>query len=283
VLGTNLLNWSTASLDSFFISRSFGVADLGLYNRAFVLVTNPMNAMVMSLQGVLFPSYSRAQAQKATLMKIYAASLGIIALLSLPLFCGIASVQHTVTEGLYGAQWSKAAPLLTPLALAMPLHALMGLAGPVAWAVGRVDLELKVQMIICVFAVLVLGVTSRFSLLALSWGMFSIYLLRFLMMTQAVAKLLQMSPAKIAGSLCGPLALSAVTAATVWAIDGTPGVRDWTAPYRLLTDVLAGGFATCLCFFAARHSILGNEALWLMEQLRPHLPRFLKRLIPLPA
>ena len=287
VICTNVLNWVIVSLDRVFISRSFGTANLGLYDRSQTLMSTPVMTLLSALQTVLFSTYSRAQDREAGLRRVYLASITVVAFLLLPTCLAIAFVPHTVIEGLYGQRWSAAAPLLVPIALAMPLHAMMGLAGPPLWGLGKVERELRVEGVVVIWTVLTVLVTSRISIYAIAWGFLGICFVRFVLLTVAVAKPLRVSAQDIIGALRGVALLAVCTVVAVRVADTLLLGFGVQTVIRLAADSVTG-LSTLLVCLLGIPAIFNNarlfwtdDVLWLMGKLHIALPKFVR--VPAPV
>jgi len=282
VMGTNLFNWAIQNMDNAFVGRFFGVASLGLYNRAYTLMTAPMGNIVTVLQGVLFPAYSRAQEETDVLKRVYLASVGIISMIALPVFGTVAVIPHTVIEGLYGNRWIDAAPLLVPLALAMPFHAVMALAGPLIWGRGKVGLELRVQSIIAVLFVFMLVITSKISVVALAWGVFGIYVVRFILMTWVVLKIVDASWYKMLTALRGGALALMGTASVVLGAESAMLSYNIPSLVRLFSEFFAAGSVLFLIVLAFPRYLVAAEVVWLFDRFSNKVPQvfrpFLSRL-----
>ena len=187
---TNLANWAIGNLDNLFVGRVLGIANLGLYSRAFNLVAAPETSLVAALQAVLFPAYARSQDRREMLRRVYLAALGLVALLAIPPCAVVAATAPTWIRVGFGERWLAAAPVLTPLALAIPFDALMALASSLLWGLDRVGRELRIQAAVALVAVAILAVTTRISLAAVGWGVAALYLLRSLWLNRAAMNLL---------------------------------------------------------------------------------------------
>jgi O-antigen/teichoic acid export membrane protein len=281
VIGTNLANWTIYNLDTAIAGRFFGVFDLGLYNRAFTFATTPVNGAVIGLQQVLFPGTARAQDDREKLRRVYVGALAILALVTIPTYAAVALVPRTVVLALYGPQWAPAAPLLAAFALAMPLYALMALAGPLLWGLGKVEYELRVQIAVGVAAVVVFPLAARLSLVALAWTVSAVYLLRFVLLTHALLRTLQIQTARLLRAVSGPAALGLLVALLVRAVDSfTSSGRN--AVIHLGFDVAAGMLLVLGVLLLRPGAALGAEGAGLLNSVRSGLPPFLCRLLPSP-
>lgn len=273
ILGTNIVNWITGNFDSFIVGRVFGLISLGLYNRIFVLTYSPVNGIIMALQSVLFPVYSRDQHNPEGLRRAYLASLALAGLAVIPVFLCMSVVPQTIVSGLYGTGWSGAVPLLPPLALAMPLTALGALASPMLWSQGKVEKDFGVQAIIAGGMIVALVIASSFSIIAIAWAVFGLYALRFLMLIHAADDVLQISWTSILRILRGPLAIAAVTSVVVLVSDIFLQHQGLNGAYRLLSVGFIGAVVMLLLLVAIPHLILDHSARWGVGQVASRLPR----------
>jgi O-antigen/teichoic acid export membrane protein len=179
VIGANLCSYALLNLDSFVIGRMLGVTQLGLYNRAMTLVGTPNGVIVSSLQAVLFSVTSRQQNDLGEIKKNFLAATEFVAFLCLPLFLTIAVAADSIIVGVYGVSWREASPALVPLALAMPVHAVLAVIGPVLMAINRTELELYAQAAALAISAPLLFFAGTYSLVAVAWAVLAMYLIRW--------------------------------------------------------------------------------------------------------
>jgi len=205
VIGANLASWGILNLDSLVIGRMLGVANLGIYNRAMALVGTPINTLTSTLQGVLFAASSQAQSDVTQLKKGYFAATAVIGLISLPLAATVASVPETVVTAIYGEKWLAAIPILAPLALAMAIHALLAVVGPVLMAQNKVGLEFRAQMFTLLVMIPILYFTAQQSLQAVAWGIVCIYFVRWVLLVRGILPTFNANWAELLSVLRWPL------------------------------------------------------------------------------
>lgn len=254
VLLTNLANWASENVDNLLVGKLLGVQALGLYSVSYNLMRTPTNHLVFTLQQVLFSASARMQDDAAALGRAYLLTLNAIMLVSLPTFLGAAVLSETLVAALYGQKWLAAAPVLLPLALAMPVHAAMAIAGPILGGRGMIGKELKVQFWVALLLIGAILVSARFSLEALAWSVFGVYLVRAVWMTAVLIRVLGLPARAPLTSLRGVLPFSLVIAGSLFAADYSLQMLGVLAPLRLvfalaLGAVLAlGGGLLCVRF-----------------------------------
>ena len=271
VTGTNLANWVIENIDNFMVGKLFGMKALGLYSVAYNLVRTATNHLMVTLQSVLFSASARAQGDDDSLRRAYLATLGLVMLITLPVFAGIASVAITVIETLYGNKWIDATSLLVPLALAMPLHAAMT-GSVILWAKGLAGRELRVQLRIALIFPPLLFAASQFSLVALAWTVCLIYLLRSAWLTNTILSSLDLSWRKFALAVRGGLVLGVVISGLLMAMDSALRFANVIAIFRLMLEMLAGLLVSFLVLRVLRKWIFSAEMVWLLEQLVTKFP-----------
>jgi O-antigen/teichoic acid export membrane protein len=183
------------------------------------LVSSPMNAFTSTLQGVLFPAYSRTNGQIEPARRAYLASVGLIAIFLIPAFAAIAAIPNTMIAAVYGEHWLQVAVLLTPLALAMPVNAILAVGGPLMSGLGAAGRDAAAQAL----CVLILGVAvwlaAQVSLERVAWAVLGVYFLRAILVTYLSLGLVAGTWGQILRALIGPLALGFLAALLAWTMD----------------------------------------------------------------
>lgn len=279
VTATNLSNWGLANSDSVVLGRVFGVTQLGLYNRAFSLVAMPTYNIVSGLQGVLFSASSRVQGDTIRLRNTYLAAIGVMGFICLPMFGVVAVIPETMIAGIYGSKWQAAVALLTPLALAMPFSALMGLAGPLMAGMGKAGREMYAQFLSLVLFVGALWWASGYTIQVVAWTVLLTYVLRFFLMTHVALNLLHGSWRAVLVALRGPAILAVISAAMSFGVDSELRPVALPDPLRLVIVGGTGALVTLLGFVLGQRWLVSQPVAQFIQQISPSLPLNLRRLI----
>jgi O-antigen/teichoic acid export membrane protein len=278
VLGANLSSWGISNLDNTFVGRVDGPGALGLYSRAFLLAQLPQDTLISTLQQVLLPALSRVQSDRAKLARVYQGAVGAVALVLMPPFAAMAIVPSAVIVGLYGNKWLGAVAVFSPLALSMPVHAMMALTGPALAAMGKTQVELRVQMYGLVFAAWAFWSAVHYSLPLLGWTVFAVYILRFYLLTRAICKELELPWRSLLEVVQPAFVLGLLTALTALltkiATSGYPPV------YQLAFVTLADSLVLSLAMYVASRFFLRPIFSYLPE-LHDMVPATFQRFLPL--
>jgi len=189
VTAANLSSWAISNLDTAFIGRAFGTAELGLYSRALSLLNMPMSMIATGFQGVLFAACSRNQHDIVKLRNIYLETSTAVAMICVPLFATAAAVPATLVLGVYGSKWEASISLVPPLALAVLVNALLAIQGPILMAGNRVGAELRNQACTVLIFLPILWVAARHTLVWTAWAVLVTYVLRWVLLTLATLRL----------------------------------------------------------------------------------------------
>ncbi|WP_298435385.1 lipopolysaccharide biosynthesis protein [Geobacter sp.] len=272
VLLTNISNWIIENVDNLLVGKLFGPTSLGLYSVSYNLVRTPANHLVVTLQTVLFPASARAQDNLDSLRRAYLAVASGVSLIAFPVFAGCACVSGTVVTALYGQDWLDAAPILTPLALSMILHAVMAVSGPVLWGKGAAGAELKVQFWVALIFVAFLLFASQFSLTAMAWAVCLVYALRLAGMTAAVIRHIRLPILSLMTALRGGVLAALLVVSMLLTVD--TALPATAVTLKLTLEVFLAGVVLILFVISAPKLALSEGLSWMMYRLLVNSPRF---------
>jgi PST family polysaccharide transporter len=271
----NLSSWAISNLDTVFVGRAFGVAGLGLYSRALNLLNTPMSMIATGFQGVLFAACSRQQHDAGRLKTIYLETSAAVALVCIPLFATAASIPATLVLGVYGDRWAASIPLVTPLALAVLVNALLAINGPILMAGDQVGVELRTQACTVLLFVPALFVAVRYTMAVAAWTVFAAYSLRWALLTAATLRLTGAAASEYARKLCFPAGFGLTVALAAAGADRCFAFLP--AFPRLLAVALMAATASLLLtqHFGASFLTTNMSGLVSVERLSLQLRKFL--------
>lgn len=271
VLGSNLTSWGISYFDSAIVGRMLGMVDLGVYNRSMNLLASPMNAAVSTLQGVLLPFYSRLQGRIDDTRDTYLATICILSAVLAPVFATVAAIPETTVLAIYGQEWQAAIVLITPLALAMPVNAVLAMGGPMMIGMGRAGMEASAQGIGLIVLVIVVIAAANISLAAVAWAVLVVYLLRAWLVTRLAAKLVKVPAGSFFRALGGPMLLAVLAASLAWLLDHLLAFSLIYPSLRLVVVISVAALVVMLSIVVWGRRIFCAEAKVLILKARPHL------------
>ena len=135
--GFNVLGYWARNADNLLLGRFAGTTELGLYNRAYMLMLLPLTQVGGVLGRVLLPLFSSMQDDHARLRRAMIRLAGTTSLLVFPVLLGLAAIAHNFVLVAFGPHWRGAIPLIVILAIAGMPQVFGILSAQVCQAVGQ--------------------------------------------------------------------------------------------------------------------------------------------------
>ncbi|GMM93503.1 lipopolysaccharide biosynthesis protein [Qipengyuania sp. MTN3-11] len=117
--------------------RRFEIHDLGLYSEALFLALIVTGRFLPPINEVAFPAYSELHKAGRSLAPYFERVLRSVALITAPIYVGLALTAPEAVLTLFGEKWAEMAPIAQGLALAMPFFALQIVCSPTTNAMGQ--------------------------------------------------------------------------------------------------------------------------------------------------
>jgi O-antigen/teichoic acid export membrane protein len=269
VLTANLTNWGLANIDRVFIGKRFSVVDIGLYSTAYNLLYNGTSALLGVIQSISFSASSRIQEDIGAQRHVFLGVSGGSLLLVGPIFVSLAIVSDTFILVLYGEKWKNAAEIFRPIALAMPLFLLWGLATPMLWTAGKGKLEGLLNLpLLCLWS-LTVYLASSFSPQIVAQTVLILYVLRTGLFVGVTAQALQLNVSSYFRACLPGAILSLIVMAPLGFMDSflrsslsspllcllieaLAGLLLWGAGFRLVRMLLQPAVNQALSQFSSR-------------------------------
>lgn len=142
----SLVVFVTLNVEKLLLGRFWGADALGLYGRAYQLVTLPIQQLNSAVTGVAFPALSRIQHDAERLARSFLRGYSLLISLTVPITITCALFAGEIVRIVLGAKWMEAAPIFRLLA---PVALVFAVANPFSWLVlctGRAVRALSISM-----------------------------------------------------------------------------------------------------------------------------------------
>jgi O-antigen/teichoic acid export membrane protein len=136
------LAWNAEKL---LLGRFWGADALGLYGRAFQLVTLPVQQLNTAVTGVALPALSRIQHDATRLARSFLRGFSLLISVTVPITVSCALFAEEIVRVVLGAKWMEAAPIFRLLS---PVAVVFAVANPLSWLVmsmGRMGRALAIS------------------------------------------------------------------------------------------------------------------------------------------
>ncbi len=163
--------WTVQSQSDVFIaSRWLSPHELGLYAEALFLTTIFATKFVPPLNEVAFPAYSRIRSDPEALRYSFLKAVRLIMLIACPIYLGLAASATELVHVVLAEKWLPMAPIISVLALVMPLMTLQILFAPANNALGRPEISARVTMFGAFVMALSFWIGVRYGVMGLAYA-----------------------------------------------------------------------------------------------------------------
>ncbi len=170
---SQIANYIALQADNFITLRFLGVGDLGIYSRAYQLVSSPAVLLGGTISSIIFPMLSKLQEDKKKLRNGYYRAIMINGILTIPPSIILVILADNIVEILLGENWGNVVKPLSILSIGLLFRAGYKVGQAILQAKGFVNL-LAFQESTYAFAV-VFGslVGQKWGIVGVSYGVLS--------------------------------------------------------------------------------------------------------------
>lgn len=143
-----LIVYVAYNADKVLLGRFWGAATLGIYGRAYQLISLPNDNLNSTIAVVAFPALSRLQNDRDRLKSYFLKGYGLFLSLVMPITMGCALFAEDIVRVFLGAKWGEATPVFRLLAPTILTFALINPFGWFLMATGKTMQSLKIALMI---------------------------------------------------------------------------------------------------------------------------------------
>ncbi len=241
LLGSHMF-WTIQSQSDIFIAgRQLSPNDLGIYAEALFFTTILAAKFIPPLNEVAFPAYSKLKSDAASMRYAFLKAVRLIMLISCPVYLGMSVTAYPLVATVFGPKWLDMAPLVSLLALAMPIMTLQIIFAPANNALGKPGTTLRISM----FGAFLMPMIF---LVAVNWGIYGLvtgWLIAFPILAGFTFYMsrdtIGISVTELFKAVAPGLTSSIAMAAGVYLFSQwLPGFPDWSVYTQLLAMVSFG-------------------------------------------
>jgi polysaccharide transporter, PST family len=159
LMGSQLIGYASRNIDSVIVGWKFGAVPLGIYNRAFQLLTAPLNQISAPLTKVALPVFARLAPDHHRFTGALVRTQCVLAYAVVTVFAVLFTVADSLVLLLFGDQWTAVPPVFRILALAGVFQIFTYSSYWVFLATGLVNWNLRYAMVsrVIVIGAIVIG------------------------------------------------------------------------------------------------------------------------------
>jgi O-antigen/teichoic acid export membrane protein len=284
VVGNGMVNHLGTEMDKLLVGRLLSSAALGLYSQASRLSQFPRLNLAQVVLRVAFPAFSRVQDEDARLRRGYLRSVAYISLVTFPLLVGLGVVAPEFVRVVYGTKWVEMIVPLQVLCIAGVVSTIGTAVGSVAFAKGRADLLLKLNLLKIPLILATLLIGSRYGVVGVSTAV-SVFFVAYVLFTQVfINRLIKLGMVGWFRSLypatLGSVGMVAVLLPLHWAAVTFLSIPD---VILLVSLAIVGTAAYLLTLWIARIKELGELRRIAGDLLSPYMAVVRRRVLNRPV
>ena len=157
----NLVVYFTYNMDKVLLGRFCGAETLGIYGRAYQLISLPTDNLNSTIGSVAFPALSRVQNDPVRLKGYFLKAYGVFLSLVMPITMACALFSEDIIRVFLGAKWHEAADIFRLMAPTIVAFALINPFGWLLMATGRAARSLKIALAIAPVVVMSYAIGLR--------------------------------------------------------------------------------------------------------------------------
>ncbi len=168
LMGFNVVNYWSRNSDNLLVGRIYGTADLGIYARAYNLLTFPLAIITGLIGAVLYPSLNKIKSSEEAVRKEYLFVLKLIGFLSFPVSAILLLFPEKLVSILWGNKWLGVAQFLPYFGLLLLSQSLLSTVGNILVLVKREEV-LRISGWLSALAIITgIAIGSTISLVAIA-------------------------------------------------------------------------------------------------------------------
>jgi len=255
-------------VDNMVVGRWLGAIALGLYSRAFQLMSVPTSLLGDVLDRVLFPTMARVQDDPRRLGSAYLHGVAMMALVTLPISVVVAVLAPELVAVAFGKRWETLVPPFQVLLLGMMFRTSSRMSESLSRATGKVYRRAWRQVL---FAGLVFSgawVGHHWGVTGVALGVLCALILNYTLMAQLSLSVVPVSWGKFFQSQLPAVRLAVVAGGVAFAV--IEGTRHLGLPplAGLLAGAISGGGSALLAGWLVPSFALGEHGMRMRDILR---------------
>jgi PST family polysaccharide transporter len=265
-------NYLSGEADNLVVGRFLGAEALGLYSRAYYLMSVPASLFGQVLDRVLFPAMAKVQHDRRRLGLAFKRGIAVTALTILPLSVALLLLAPELIRVLLGPRWSEAIVPFQILVVGMLFRSSYKLSDSLARATGAVYRRAWRQILFAILIAVGAYLGQKWGLAGVALGVMLAITVNFMLMAQLSLRLADLTWGSVWAAHIPALRLSLVLGVVIWII--TDLLRNWGgSPGMILLTAGASASAVGLVLlrYLPREFVLGNEGVWMWETLANYI------------
>jgi PST family polysaccharide transporter len=268
-----IFNYVALKGDNAIVGRWLGAGALGLYTRAYGLMSMSVTIFGSAFDRVLFASLAKLQQESERLALAFRRSVAVIALIVLPMSALMFVLAPELIQVLLGPKWAGVIVPFQILAIGMLFRTGYKVTASVARATGAVYRSAWRQ---AVYALLVIAgslVGQRWGVPGVSVGVLVALFSFFLLMAQLSVRLTSISWRSYLAAHVPAILLTVASGVEIWGVATIARRMGAAPPVVLVITIMICAASFLLLLLINPKLVMGEDGLWALCRIAETVPR----------
>lgn len=266
-------NYLAGQGDSLVVGRYLGADALGLYGRAYQLMTAPATLLGQAVDRALFPAMAKVQHQSERLELAYRRGVALLALVMLPVSIPLCVFAREVTLALLGPSWTGAVRPLQIFALGLLFRTSYKMSDSIARATGAVYRRAWRQGVFGVLVTLGAWIGQYWGISGAAIGVTVAIGINFALMAHLSLILADMRWSTFWQAHVPAMRLTVIFSVESLILAWGFRALSWPPAAILAGSGIVLSVTVFVLFRSAPLWILGSDGQWMLGQLASYLPK----------
>lgn len=266
-------NYVAGQGDSLVIGRWLGAEALGIYGRAYQLMTMPAMFVGDVLDRVLFPGMARLQHQRERLATAYRRAVALIALIQLPTSAGLFILAPEIIDVILGPNWGQVLVPFQVFAAGLLFRSSYKISDVTVKATGAVYQRAWRQAAFALLVIAGAGIGLRWGLPGAAAGVVGAIFVNFLLMAQLSLSLTGIPWRRFWAAHLPGVVLAGLIGAGLWLLASFFRAGDISPVLVLIISAGWVFLSLPLLFRYLPRLVLGGDGYWILQTIGSLFPR----------
>lgn len=265
-----IANYFALEGDYLVVGRAMGMSALGIYGRAYQLMSVPASTFGQVLDDVLFPSMAKIQDERGRLSSIYHRGLSLVALVMLPASVLGILMAPEIVRAVLGWKWDEVVLPFQILMAGLLMRTSYKISDSLTRASGAVYRRAWRQIVYAALVIAGAFIGRNWGTAGVAAGVLGAVTINFLLMAQISLRLVGGTWASFARAHASALLLAATFGAIAYPAVILLRSLDVSSYLFLAAMGIYIGFALLLMIRFTPNALFGSEGVWMLEFLRTY-------------
>ena len=179
--GFNFINFFSRNLDNILVGRYLGAVSLGIYDKAYALMRYPLMLLTFAMAPAIQPVMRQYAHDPIQAEKIHSNFVFKLSFIGIAAGLIVLVLSKWIVLVLLGNQWIEVIPIISVLALSIPIQIILSTSGSFFQAMNRPDILFVSGFLSAILMVIgiIYGVIIQKDMILLSWNLLLAFTLNF--------------------------------------------------------------------------------------------------------